>query len=111
MPANIGHTQIVKHPLLSEKSTYAMNEHGRYSFVVDVRATKTEIKAAIEGFYGADPETSTSFPRIISVEHAKRLEKTFKDGTVIHGGGGTRRSPPRATGTVVVAATLSSQGT
>lgn len=45
-----------------------------------------EIKAAIEGFYGADPETSTSFPRIISVEHAKRLEKTFKDGTVIHGG-------------------------
>jgi large subunit ribosomal protein L23 len=51
MPANIEHTQIVKHPLLSEKSTYAMNEHGRYSFVVDVRATKTEIKAAIESIY------------------------------------------------------------
>jgi large subunit ribosomal protein L23 len=51
MPANIELTQIIKRPLLSEKSTFAMNEHGRYSFVVDVRATKTEIKAAVESIY------------------------------------------------------------
>jgi large subunit ribosomal protein L23 len=37
--------------LLSEKSTYALNEQKRYTFVVDARATKTEIKAAIEKLY------------------------------------------------------------
>ena len=43
---------VIKKPLLSEKSTYAMNEQGRYAFLVDRRASKPEIKAAVETLYG-----------------------------------------------------------
>lgn len=51
MPANVDSSYILKRPLLSEKSTYALNEQNRYAFVVDSRATKTEIKAAVEKAY------------------------------------------------------------
>ena len=51
MPANINASYILKRPLLSEKGTYAMNEQNRYAFVVDSRATKVEIKSAIEKMY------------------------------------------------------------
>jgi len=51
MPANVDHTHIIKKPLLSEKGTYGMNEQGRYAFIVDPRATKAEIKGAIEFIY------------------------------------------------------------
>jgi len=51
MPAHVDATHIIKRPLLSEKSTYAMNERNQYSFVVDPRASKTEIKSAIEAIY------------------------------------------------------------
>ena len=42
---------IVKTPLLTEKSTYAMNEKGRYAFLVDAHARKEDIKKAIEQRY------------------------------------------------------------
>ncbi len=42
---------VIKKPLLTEKSTVEM-EVGRYSFEVDRRASKTEIKAAVEALYG-----------------------------------------------------------
>ncbi len=51
MPANIESTQIIKKPLLTEKSTYGMNEQKRYAFLVDSRATKTEIKDAVQSIY------------------------------------------------------------
>lgn len=47
---------IVKHPVLTEKSTEAMNEHGRYTFEVERRADKNEIRAAIESLYGVNVE-------------------------------------------------------
>lgn len=43
---------IIKRPLLTEKSTFAMNEAGRYTFEVDRRARKDEIKRAVEELYG-----------------------------------------------------------
>ena len=43
--------QIIKRPLLSEKSTWAMNEQKRYAFLVDARANKDEIKGAVEELY------------------------------------------------------------
>lgn len=43
---------VIKKPVLTEKSTEAMNEQGRYTFEVDRRASKTEIKTAIEALYG-----------------------------------------------------------
>jgi large subunit ribosomal protein L23 len=42
---------VVKRPVLSEKSTYAMNERKQYTFEVDRRATKPQIKAAVEALY------------------------------------------------------------
>ncbi|HEB60679.1 MAG TPA: 50S ribosomal protein L23 [Phycisphaeraceae bacterium] len=43
-------TTIIRKPLVTEKSTYEA-EHNRYSFEVDRRATKTQIKQAIEELY------------------------------------------------------------
>jgi len=44
-------TQIVKKPLVTEKSTWEGERHGRYSFRVDPRATKPQVKRAIEALY------------------------------------------------------------
>jgi len=41
---------IIKRPILSEKS-YAGIPAKRYTFVVDTRATKTQIKAAVEEIF------------------------------------------------------------
>ncbi len=42
---------VVKKPIVTEKSTAAMEE-GRYTFEVDRRATKDDIKLAVEQLYG-----------------------------------------------------------
>jgi len=44
-------TQIVKRPLITEKSTWEGESRNRYSFAVDMRARKPQIKAAIESLY------------------------------------------------------------
>jgi large subunit ribosomal protein L23 len=41
---------IIKRPILSEKSLSAVNEK-KYVFEVDIRATKTEIRAAVEQLF------------------------------------------------------------
>lgn len=43
---------IIKKPLLSEKATHESAESNRHSFIVDRRARRDEIKAAIEELYG-----------------------------------------------------------
>ena len=42
---------VIKRPMLTEKATFASNEHNRYGFIVDRTASKTEIKRAIEELY------------------------------------------------------------
>lgn len=42
---------VIKRPILTEKSTFAMNERKQYSFLVDRSATKDEIKKAVEAMY------------------------------------------------------------
>lgn len=42
---------VIKQPILTEKSTFAMNERGQYTFLVDKRATKDQIKKAVEELY------------------------------------------------------------
>ena len=44
-------THVIKRPILTEKSTIAM-EDGRYSFLVDRRASKDDVRASIESIYG-----------------------------------------------------------
>ncbi len=42
-------------PLVTEKIS-AMNEKGKYGFVVDAKANKVEIKNAVEKLYGVNVE-------------------------------------------------------
>jgi len=44
-------TTVIRRPLVTEKSTYESSEHNRYAFEVDRRATKPQIKEAIEALY------------------------------------------------------------
>ncbi len=45
-------TTVIKKPLITEKSAWETETRNRYSFEVDMRARKPQIKAAIEEIYG-----------------------------------------------------------
>ena len=76
MPAHVDASYILKKPLLSEKSTWAMNEQNRYAFIVDARASKDEIRAAVEKIYKVRVEG-------VSTQRKKHKEKRFRTGVVI----------------------------
>ncbi len=42
---------IIKKPLITEKATHDSEENNRFTFVVDRRANKIEIKKAVENMY------------------------------------------------------------
>ena len=46
---------VLKKPLVTEKVS-AMNEKGKYGFIVDADANKVEIKQAVEKQYGVNVE-------------------------------------------------------
>lgn len=46
---------VLKKPLISEKVS-ALNEKGKYGFIVDIKANKVEIKRAVEQTYGVNVE-------------------------------------------------------
>ena len=60
-------TRVIRKPLVTEKSTYMSTEHNRYSFAVDRRATKPQIRKAIEELYSV---------RVVSVATQTRPGKT-----------------------------------
>ena len=45
-------SDILIKPILSEKANKQTEKQNRYSFVVDKKANKLEIKKAVEQFYG-----------------------------------------------------------
>ncbi len=51
---------VIKKPLVTEKSTVAMNEENRYAFQVDLRASKDQIKRAVERLYNVKVEKVTT---------------------------------------------------
>ena len=59
-------TVVIKKPLITEKSTYLSTEQNRYSFAVDGRASKTQIKMAIQELYGV---------RVVAVSTQNRAGK------------------------------------
>ena len=76
---------IVKKPVLTEKSTEAMNELGQYTFEVDRRATKTDIKGAIESLYGVSVEgvqTRTQKGKLKRLRYGYVSESSTKTATV-----------------------------
>ncbi len=60
-------TRVNRKPLVTEKSTYMSTEHNRYSFAVDRRATKPQIRKAIEELYNV---------RVVAVATQTRPGKT-----------------------------------
>ena len=46
--------EILRKPLLTEKVTQLTEKLNRYAFIVDPRANKIQIKAAIEKMYGVN---------------------------------------------------------
>lgn len=77
MSANVDSIYIIKRPLLSEKSTWAMNEQKRYAFEVDTRASKDEIKLAVEKLYKVRVERVNTTIR-------KHRARALKYGVVQH---------------------------
>ncbi|USN98967.1 MAG: 50S ribosomal protein L23 [Phycisphaeraceae bacterium] len=76
---------IVKKPVLTEKSTEAMNEMGKYTFEVDRRATKTDIKNAIQSLYEVHVEgvqTKTEKGKLRRMRYGYVREKVRKVATV-----------------------------
>ena len=45
-------SEVLIKPILSEKANKQAEKSNRYSFVVDKKANKLEIKKAVESFYG-----------------------------------------------------------
>ena len=54
---------ILISPVVSEKS-YGLLDEGKYTFLVDPRATKTEIKLAIEKIFGVKVERVNTLNRV-----------------------------------------------
>jgi large subunit ribosomal protein L23 len=44
-------SDVIKQPLITEKATWGSSELNHYAFHVDRRATKTQIKSAVEDLY------------------------------------------------------------
>lgn len=73
---------IIIRPVVSEKS-YGLIDEGKYTFLVDPRANKTEIKLAVEKIFGV---------QVASVNTANRAGKTYRTRF----GAGKRKDTKRA---------------
>lgn len=69
---------ILIKPLVTEKVS-AMNEHGKYGFVVDKSANKVQIKKEIEKVYGVTVES------VNTMVHPGRSKKRYTKSRVIDG--------------------------
>ena len=87
---------ILLAPVVSEKS-YGLLDENKYTFVVDPRANKTEIKIAVEKVFGVKVKSVNTLNRqgkarrtrngIGRRKDTKRAVVTLKDGTIdIFGG-------------------------
>ncbi|HOO41777.1 MAG TPA: 50S ribosomal protein L23 [Syntrophales bacterium] len=66
--------QIIKRPLITEKSTLAREESGKYLFEVDRRANKIEIGEAVEKLF----KVKVLDVRVMNVQgKRKRVGKSF----------------------------------
>lgn len=69
---------ILKKPLVTEKVS-ALNEKGKYGFVVDNAANKVEIKKAVEDMYGVTVED------VNTMRYAGKAKSRYTQGRVIKG--------------------------
>ncbi|MCP4758577.1 MAG: 50S ribosomal protein L23 [Planctomycetes bacterium] len=45
-------TDVIRRPIVTEKSTWEASEHNRYAFEVDRTAAKPDVRAAVQELYG-----------------------------------------------------------
>jgi large subunit ribosomal protein L23 len=87
---------ILLAPVVSEKS-YSLLDEGKYTFVVDPRANKTEIKIAVESVFGVKVASVNTLNRqgktrrtrfgLGKRKNTKRAIVTLKEGSIdIFGG-------------------------
>lgn len=88
---------VIIKPVISEKANYLTDLRGAYSFLVDTRANKIQIKEAVEATYGvkvADVRTMIYAPKVsakytkkgLQVGKTNKLKKaviTLAEGEVI----------------------------
>ena len=88
--AGLDNVPIIIKPIISEKATYLTDLRGQYSFLVDTKANKIQIKNAVEEAYGvkvADVKTMIYAPKVSSkfTKKGLRVGKTNKlKKAVIH---------------------------
>ena len=83
--------EVLLAPVVSEKS-YGLIDEGKYTFYVDTRATKTEIKLAIEKIFGVKVAAVNTLNRTGKARRTrfgtgkrkdtKRAIVTLKSGTI-----------------------------
>jgi len=69
---------VLKKPLVTEKVS-ALNEKGKYGFVVDKDANKIQIKTAIEKMYGVTVE------KVATMKYAGKAKSRYTKSRVITG--------------------------
>ena len=68
---------IIIKPIISEKANYLTDLRGTYSFLVDTKANKIQIKKAVEDAYGvkvAEVNTMIYAPKVSSKKNKKGLQ-------------------------------------
>lgn len=68
---------VIIKPIISEKATYLTDLRGQYSFLVDTRANKIQIKQAVEEAYGvkvANVRTMIYAPKVSEKYTKKGLQ-------------------------------------
>jgi len=94
-------SDVLIKPILSEKANKQSEKMNRYSFVVDKKANKLEIKKAIEQFYGVQVEDVNT-----SIMPSKLKAKYTKAGFIV----GRKPSKKKAVVTVAEGETIDLYG-
>ncbi len=84
---------IIFEPVVSEKSYDLVSDHNTYTFVVDRRSNKTEIKQAIESIFSV---------KVTSVNTMNRAGKRKRTGWIV----GKRKDTKRALVTLAAGDTI-----
>lgn len=70
--------EILKKPLVTEKIS-ELNESGKYGFVVDRRANKVQIRAAVEKMYGVTVE------KVRTMNYQGKSKSRYTKSRVVNG--------------------------
>ncbi len=95
-------SDVLLNPILSEKANKQSEKMNRYTFIVDRKANKLEIKKAVEQFYGVQVENVNTL-----VMPSKQKAKYTKAGFIV----GRKPAKKKALVTVAEGETIDLYGT